>query len=100
MDSSKAKKAKSKATAQQAAKKKRTQSERDANSSQAMGNAYDMMASQGKIPGTGIVPEVQAQQIAMQDRTQTVSPYRNLGPKPNNYYNPGNVVGGGYVPGS
>ena len=95
MDSSKAKKAKTKA---KAAKEKQTQNR--AATQQAAGNAYNMMASQGQIPGTGIVPEVQAQQIAMQDRTQTVSPYRNLGPKPNNYYNPGNVVGGGYVPGS
>jgi hypothetical protein len=48
----------------------------------------------------GINPEVQASNVAMQNVTQTVSPYRELGAKQPNYYNPGNMVGGGYVPGS
>jgi hypothetical protein len=90
MDSSKAKKAKSKA-------KSRTK--------QAAVNAAQQAAQlsalqQQQMAARGLTPEIQAQQIAMQDKTQTVNPYHRMGQMPNNYYNPGNVVGGGFVPGS
>ena len=94
MDSSKAKQAKSKAKAR--TKQKATSDAQQA----AQQGALQQLAAQGRIPGTGLTPEIQAQQIAMQDKTQTVNPYHAMGMKPNNYYNPGNVVGGGYVPGS
>ena len=94
MDSSKAKQAKSKAKA-------RTKQKSAASAQQAaQQGALQQAAAQGRIPGTGMTPEIQAQQIAMQDKTQTVNPSHRMGQMPNNYYNPGNVVGGGYVPGS
>ena len=86
MDSSKAKKAKSKAKAR---------------TKQSASSAAQQQALQQVLGASaGITPEVQAQQIAMQDQTATVNPYHRMGMLPNNYYNPGNVVGGGYVPGS
>jgi hypothetical protein len=88
MDSSKAKKAKSKAKA-------RTRQAASADAQQ-----QQLALVQSMMPGGGINPEIQAQQIAMQDQTATVNPYHHMGMLPNNYYNPGNVVGGGYVPGS
>lgn len=84
MDSSKAKKAKSKAKART---KQKTE-----NSSQLAALQQQQLAAQV------LTPEIQAQQIAMQDRTSTVNPYHRMGPMPNNYYNPGNVIGGGYGP--
>jgi hypothetical protein len=90
MDASKAKKAKSKAKARTKQKTK--------NSAQ---QAAELGAlQQQQMAAQGLTPEIQAQQIAMQDRTSTVNPYHRMGPMPNNYYNPGNVIGGGYVPGS
>lgn len=53
-----------------------------------------------QLPTGAINPEVQAQQIAMQAVTQTVNPYHMMGAMHPNIYNPGNVVHGGYVPGS
>ena len=41
-----------------------------------------------------ITPEITAPQIALQ--TPTVNPYHMMGAMAPNYYNPGNVVGGGY----
>jgi hypothetical protein len=89
MDSSKAKQAKSKAKA-------RTK-QKTANSAQ---QAAQMEAlQQQQMAAQGLTPEIQAQQIAMQDQTSTVNPYHRMGQMPNNYYNPGNVIGGGYGPG-
>lgn len=45
-----------------------------------------------------LTPEIQAKQIAMQPAT--VNPYHNMGTREPNMYNPGNVIHGGYVPGS
>ena len=56
--------------------------------------------SMQQMAAQGLTPEIQAQQIAMQDQTSTVNPYHRMGQMPNNYYNPGNVIGGGYGPGS
>jgi hypothetical protein len=97
MDPSKARKAKSKAkarTAQKTFDDKQRQQQRPEDA------LYNEMAAQGRTPGSGLTPEIQAQQIAMQDATQTVNPYHRMGMMPPNYYNPGNVVGGGFVPGS
>jgi hypothetical protein len=88
MDSSKAKQAKSKAKARTKQK-----------AADAVQQAAQLGAMQ-QLAGRGLTPEIQAQQIAMQDKTQTVNPYHQMGQLPNNYYNPGNVVGGGFVPGS
>jgi len=102
MDSSKAKQAKSKAKARTAATKQKQQAQATPQGQQQadpIAAAHLAMLSQGVTSGA-VTPEVQAQQIAMQDKTQTVNPYHAMGMKPNNYYNPGNVVGGGYVPGS
>lgn len=85
MDSSKAKKAKSKAKAR---------------TNQTDAEMQQLAMLQEAMAGGGINPEIQAQQIAMQDQTAMVNPYHRMGQMPNNYYNPGNVVGGGYVPGS
>ena len=93
MDSSKAKQAKSKAKA-------RTKQKAAGADQQQLGALHQQLAAQGRIPGTGLTPEIQAQNIAMQNMTQTTNPYHDMGMKPNNYYNPGNMVGGGYVPGS
>jgi hypothetical protein len=90
MDSSKAKQAKSKAKAR--TKQKAADSAQQAAQMGAL--------QQQQAAGQGLTPEIQAQNIAMQDKTSTVNPYHAMGMKPNNYYNPGNVVGGGYVPGS
>lgn len=89
MDSKKAGKAKTKAKA-------RSRQTTDGSKEAAHALAMHQLASQM----AGINPEVQASNVAMQNVTQTVSPYRELGAKQPNYYNPGNVVGGGYVPGS
>ena len=88
MDSSKAKKAKSKAKA-------RTKQKVADDAQQAA-----QLGAMQQLTAQGLTPEIQAQQIAMQDKTQTVNPYHRMGQMPNNYYNPGNVVGGGFVPGS
>lgn len=91
MDSSKAKKAKTKAKA-------RTKASQNNAAQQQM---LQQAALQGMAAQSGgINPEVQAQQIAMQNQTQTVNPYHRMGSMPPNLYNPGNVVHGGYVPGS
>jgi hypothetical protein len=88
MNSSKAKQAKSKAKA-------RTK-QKTADSAQ---QAAQMAAlQQQQMAAQELTPEIQAHQIAMQDRTSTVYPYHRIGPMPNNYYNPGNVIGGGYGP--
>lgn len=84
MDTSKAKKAKSKAKA-------RTKSTAEANAMQ-----QQALAQAGNNPRAGVTPEIQAQQIAMQDRTQTVNPYHMMGAMPPLQYSPGNVVSGGY----
>jgi hypothetical protein len=98
MDSSKAKQAKSKAKAR--TKQKAADANQQQQQQRPMDALYNEMAAQGRIPGTGLTPEIQAQQIAMQGVTQTVNPYHRMGMMPANYYNPGNVVGGGLVPGS
>jgi hypothetical protein len=85
MDHSKAKKAKSKAKAR---------------TDQTVAEMQQLAMMQEAMAGGGITPEIQAQQIAMQDQTSMVNPYHRMGMLPNNYYSPGNVVGGGYVPGS
>jgi len=85
MDHSKAKKAKSKAKAR---------------TDQTVAEMQKLAMMQEAMAGGGITPEIQAQQIAMQDQTSMVNPYHRMGMLPNNYYSPGNVVGGGYVPGS
>jgi len=90
MDATKAKKAKSKAKAR--SRQKATGAESAA--------AQQMALQQMAMQGGGINPEIQASNVSMQNLTQTVSPYRDLGAKSPNYYNPGNMVGGGYVPGS
>ena len=90
MNPSKAKQAKSKAKAR--TKQKAADTAQQAAQLGAM--------QQQQMAAQGLTPEIQAQNIAMQDRTSTVNPYHPMGMKPNNYYNPGNVVGGGYVPGS
>ena len=95
MDSSKAKQAKSKAKAR--TKQKAASSEQQVGQLDAL---HQQLAAQGRIPGTGLTPEIQAQQIAMQDKTQMVNPYHRMGQMPNNYYSPGNVIGGNPVPGS
>jgi len=87
MDSSKAKKAKSKAKA-------RTKQTANA---QAQARAQQIAAA-GSMPPGAINPEVQAQQIAMQNQTQTVNPYGRMGAMHPTTYNPGNVVSGGYPP--
>ena len=85
MKSSKAKKAKSKAKAR---------------TDQTVAEMQQLAMMQEAMAGGGITPELQAQQIAMQDQTAMVNPYHRMGMLPNNYYSPGNVVGGGYVSGS
>jgi hypothetical protein len=94
MDSSKAKQAKSKAKA------RTKQSAKNQEQSEMMGALQMAALQQAAAAGGNINPEIQAHQIAMQDKTATVNPYHNMGMLPNNYYNPGNVIGGGYVPGS
>ena len=90
MDSSKAKQAKSKAKAR--TKQKATDSAQQAAMLGAM--------QQQQMAAQGLTPEIQAQNIAMQDQTQMVNPYHRMGQVPNNYYSPGNLIGGGYVFGS
>jgi len=90
MDSSKAKQAKSKAKAR--TKQKATNSAQQAAMLGAM--------QQQQMAAQRLTPEIQAQNIAMQDQTQMVNPYHAMGTKPSNYYSPGNLIGGGYVPGS
>jgi hypothetical protein len=90
MDSSKAKQAKSKAKAR--TKQKTADSAQQAAQLGAL--------QQQQMAAQGLTPEIQAQNIAMQDQTQTVNPYHRMGQMLNNHYNPGNVIGGGYVPGS
>jgi hypothetical protein len=91
MNSSKAKQAKTKATKAKAARR----SEREfAQQQQNEAAANQIAAMQGKLPGTGINPEIQAQQVAMQDRTQTFNPYHAMGMMPPNKYNPGNMIDG------
>jgi len=80
MDSSKAKKAKSKAKAR---------------TKQTTAEMQQLAMMQEAMAGGGITPEIQAQQIAMQDQTAMVNPYHRMGQMPNNYYSPGNVIGGG-----
>lgn len=89
MDPKKAKKAKTKAKARS---RQKTDGSKEARHALAM---QQMAAHSGNIN-----PEVQASNVSMQNVTQTVNPYRELGAKQPNYYNPGNMVGGGYVPGS
>lgn len=86
MDSSKAKKAKSKAKARTRA------------TSQAQAQAGQMPPGQGVFTTGGINPEIQAQQVAMQNQTQTFNPYHRMGAMQPTVYNPGNVVSGGYAP--
>jgi hypothetical protein len=89
MNSAKAKQAKSKATKAKAARN----SER--NGAQQQQAAADQIAAmQGRLPGTGINPEIQAQQIAMQNQTQTFNPYHAMGMMAPNTYNPGNMIDG------
>ena len=52
---------------------------------------------QNHAPGS-ITPEITAHQIALQ--TPTVNPYHNMGTVPANLYSPGNLIHGGFVPGS
>jgi hypothetical protein len=86
MDSSKAKKAKSKAKA-------RTKATADSKV------AAQQQAAMGQAAGPrGITPEIQAHQAAMQNQTQTVNPYGRMGAMQPTVYNPGNVVSGGYAP--
>lgn len=83
MDSSKAQKAKSKAKAR----------------TKATAQAQQQQPGLGQIAGPrGINPEIQAQQAAMQNQTQTVNPYGRMGAMQPTVYNPGNVVSGGYAP--
>lgn len=85
MDSSKAKKAKSKAGA-------RKKSSASAENQRAMMN--QALVQQAMMQGAvgAINPEVQAPVAAMQDRTQQVNPYGRMGTVSPNLYNPGNVV--------
>jgi hypothetical protein len=99
MDSAKAKQAKTKAKAHAANKM-----QSDAvNNPQAMEQMVmqeqqhrQLMAQAGHL--LPINPEVQASQISLQ--TPTINPYHVMGSVPANYYNPGNVINGGFVPGS
>lgn len=84
MDSSKAKKAKSKATA-------RKKSGAAAENQAAMMN--QLMLQEAAMQGGGnINPEVQAPVAAMQNMTQAVNPYGRIGTVSPNLYNPGNIV--------
>ena len=91
MDSSKAKQAKSKAKA----RTKSTATEQSQAEAQ-----RQLLALHAAMQAQNITPEVQAQQVAMQNQTQTVNPYHMMGAMQPNLYNPGNVVHGGLVPGS
>lgn len=82
MDSSKAKKAKAKAKSRTSSRKNQEQA--------ALQN--QVMMQQAAAQGGMINPEIQAQQVAMQDQTQAVNPYGRMGTVPPNLYNPGNVV--------
>ena len=90
MDSAKAKQAKSKAKA----RTKQKSGGDAATATAALALQQHAMHSPGGQPGM-IRPEIQAAQIAMQ--TPTVNPYHMMGAMPPNYYNPGNVIGGGYT---
>jgi hypothetical protein len=83
MDSSKAKKAK-------AVSKSRKAQTAAAGTEQQRQLGVPSNAVTGKI-----TPEVTAPQIALQ--TPTVNPYHMMGTMPPNYYNPGNVISGGYT---
>ena len=89
MNPTKAKQAKNKATKAKAARN----SERS-NAQQRQAAADQIASMQGKLPGTGINPEIQAQQIAMQNQTQTFNPYHAMGMVSPNMYNPGNMIDG------
>ena len=102
MDSSKAQKAKSTAKAR---KKQHAQPhlaglerERQAKKSSPHINAlarerHMREGSSARVTGN-LTPEITAPQIALQ--TPTVNPYHMMGTMAPTYYNPGNVVGGGY----
>jgi len=83
MDSSKAKKAKA------ASKSRKTQA-----GAAGLEQARLLGAPSNSVTGK-ITPEITAPHIAMQ--TPTVNPYHMMGAMPPNYYNPGNVIGGGYT---
>jgi len=85
MNSSKAKKAK-------AVSKSRKAQEAAVRAEQQRRSALSPVAA--SVTG-GITPEITAAQIALQ--TPTVNPYHMMGAMPPNYYNPGNVIGGGYT---
>jgi hypothetical protein len=92
MDSAKAKQAKNKATKAKAARgseRKVAQQQQ-----QAAAAANQIAAMQGNLPGTGINPEIQAQQVAMQNQTQTFNPYHAMGAVPPNTYSLGNTING------
>ena len=91
MDSSKAQKAKAKAKARTASKPA---------ADTGVTPLHQALAEHAARHAGDITPEVQAQQIALQNQTQTVNPYHMMGAMQPNIYNPGNVVHGGYVPGS
>lgn len=82
MDSSKAKKAKSKA-------KSRKSSSSAANQAAMMNQ---LALQEAAMQGAGLNPEVQVPVAAMQDMTQSVNPYGRMGTVSPNLYNPGNIV--------
>lgn len=81
MDSSKAKKAKSKA---------KSRKQQKGSAEQQAANA--MMAAQAMQGAGQINPEIQAQQTALQP--QFINPYGRMGTVAPNVYNPGNMVNG------
>jgi hypothetical protein len=96
MDSSKAKKAKSKAQSRKSAVAADEQQSPLQSVLMQQQQHRALMQEAGHL--MPLTPEVQAKQIAMQ--TPTVNPYHIMGTVVPNMYNPGNVVHGGYVPGS
>ena len=95
MDSSKAKKAKSKAES-----RKKQPDKKHANphlTALARERQQQQAGALTSVTG-GITPEVTAPQIALQ--TPTVNPYHMMGAMAPNMYSPGNVIRGGFVPGS
>lgn len=91
MDSAKAKQAKNKATKAKAA---RSSERKNSQQQQAAAAVNQLAAMQGNLPGAGINPEIQAQQVAMQNQTQTFNPYHAMGTMAPNTYNPGNMIDG------
>lgn len=83
MDSSKAKKAKSKASS-------RKKSADTAANQAAILN--QLALQEAAMQSAGLNPEVQVPVAAMQNMTQSVNPYGRMGTVAPNLYNPGNVV--------